>query len=390
MKNKKKLLSFLLLFIIIFCFEPKLFVKISILNIIFIFGIVLSFLIICLIYIKEQKKIPCSAWIVIIFRLSFAIQTILSNGDILMWGYMSLVLVTLALTISFYSKYDLRLLINTIVNVLFCWVICNYITFIFFPNGVIDYLYFIGIRTRFTDVAFPLCVLAFVNDELNNRKTSLKTLIIVIVSIITILQMWIVTAIIGIVILCFAYFIIKYIFKKTNINLLFITFLVAICADVLVVHFDFINQFPFISEIFGKSTTLTGRTEIWAIAKEIISEKILFGYGMADNGNFVYWGFEGNALSYWQAHNQWLQLLYDGGLITTISFSALILLSSNGLKKMKNYKIKAYFISLIFVYLIMMITEIYSYTPYFYLPILLLYEGENFNFIYDMKRGKCL
>lgn len=390
MKNKKKMLSFLLYVIIIFCFEPKLFVKIPILNIIFIFGIILSFLIICFIYIKEQKKIPFSAWVVIIFRLSFAIQTIFSDGDVLMWGYMSLVLVTLALTISFYSKYDLKSLINTIVNVLFCWVICNYITIVFFPNGVIEELYFIGIRTRFTDVAFPLCVLAFVNDELNNRKTSLKTLIIVVVSVITILQMWIVTAIIGIIILCFVYFIFKYLSKKTNINLFVITFLVAICADVLVVYFDFINQFPFVSEIFGKSTTLSGRTEIWAIAKEIINQKIIFGYGMADNGNFVYWGYNGGTLSYWQAHNQWLQLMYDGGLFTTISFSALILLSNSGLRLIKNYKIKAYLLSLVFVYLIMMITEIYSYTPYFYLPILLLYEGENFNSIYDMKRGRCL
>lgn len=379
MKNKRNLLSSLLLIIIIFCFEPKLFVKIPYLNIIFIFGSVLSFLIIFCIYAKKQIKIPFSAWMIIVFRVSFAIQTITSKGDILMWGYMSLVLVTLALTISFYSKYDLKLLINTIVNVLFCWEICNYITIIFFPNGVIEELYFIGIRTRFTDLAFPLCVLSLVYDELTDKKISFKTVLITLITLITILQLWIVTAIIGIIILCFIYFIFKYVFKKTKLNLLLMLFLVAIIADILVVYFDFINKVPFISEIFGKSATLSGRTEIWAIAKEIINQKIIFGYGMADNGNFVYWGYNGGTLSYWQAHNQWLQLLYDGGLMTTISFSALILFSNSGLKQIKNYKIKTYLVSLVFIYLIMMITEIYSYTPYFYLPILFLYEGNSFN-----------
>lgn len=84
--NKDNLIMFFILF---FCFEPKLAVKNSYFNIIYILGAILSFIVIFLKYIKKYKA-SLFFYGLVLFRLSFFLQTLINHGDLLMWGYMSL------------------------------------------------------------------------------------------------------------------------------------------------------------------------------------------------------------------------------------------------------------------------------------------------------------
>ncbi len=381
MKTKRKQITnnFLLYFILIFCFEPKLFVKYKFLNWTYIVGLLFAFCLICFIYLKEKTPIPMMFYWVVLFRVSFMLQTFLAKGDVTMWGYFTIVLFTLCLTSSYYIKKDCNFFLNALINVLTVILTINLIITFIYPNGIIDELYFIGIRTRCTDLIFPLIVITFVRDNLNKVKASPKSLYCLIISIATVYRLHIATAIVGlgcfVIFLGVFYFILK---SLRGIKLMPILLVGALLLSGLVVSGILIKSFSWlIQNVLHKSATISGRTEIWELAIEKIKEKPIFGHGMYNNGNFVYWGYTGGEKSLWQAHNQWLQLLFDGGIVTTVIFIALIIVSGNRLEKIKNKTVKTLFLAGFGAFFVMMISEIYSYTQYFYLLIFIAYQGKN-------------
>lgn len=86
----------------------------------------------------------------------------------------------------------------------------------------------------------------------------------------------------------------------------------------------------FIEEVLKKSVTLTGRTEIWDIAINLIKSKPFIGYGMQESTNIIF--YQGKYLS---THNQILQTMLEGGLIIIIPLVVIIIMSC---KKLMLYK----------------------------------------------------
>lgn len=376
--NKKNalLLTVFLYLALLFCFQPKLFVKYTIPNAIYVVGLLIAFVGILLFYWVKRKTFSTIFYLLVFYRASFFIQTILSKGDILMWGYMSIALMTLCLLIDYFVSYNAKLLLNAIINILTFLLTVNLIIGFLFPNGIIDELYFIGIRTRLTDITFPLLACTLINlfsrnkdnNSLKQKLVYVKTIYIFVLSILTIFYFHIATAFVGLAIFVFSFFIFLKIKKLRNVLFILVA---GLLVNYLVVFLNITQYFEwFISGILGKSMTLSGRTEIWEIAINIVKNKLLFGYGMADNGGFVYWGYTGGPLSYWQAHNQWLQLLYDGGLFTLFLFVFLIVYSCKKIKY-TDKKLSSIILACMSAFVIMMISEIYSYTPYFFLIIFL-------------------
>lgn len=376
--NKKGLaiLTAILYGVLLFCFQPKLFVKFNVLNVIYIIGLVLAFVFLFTLYGLERKKPSLMFYLIVVYRASFFIQTVLSKGDVLMWGYMSVVLMSLCLVIDYFITINARALLNAIINVLTLLLTINVILAFIYPKGIIADLQFIGIRTRLTDVIFPLvcCSLIYLfsekkyNGDWKQKFVYAKTAYILIISLITIIQFRIATAFVGIGVFIVAFFVF---FKWAKLCNVWFTILAGLLANYLVVFLNITQYFEwFISGVLGKSMTLSSRTNIWSIAIDVIRDKLLFGYGMADNGGFVYWGYTGGPLSYWQAHNQWLQLLYDGGLLTLLSFVMLIAFVGRKFKH-TDKKISSIVLACVASFMVMMITEIYSYTPYFFLIIFL-------------------
>lgn len=366
----------------IFTFEPKIFVKINIVNYIYIFGIVCVFLINVYQYIVLHKKLSALMILLVLYRLSFGIQTIINNGDIAVWGYISLVLISLEMTIEIHSNKSFKTLLNCIVNVLTGILLVNIIMLFIFPQGIIDGIVFIGIRTRFTEVMLVDVVLAVTYDKLFGKKLSSRSYIVFILSAITIFKAWIATAILGFAFLL----VVAIIFRKRDMPTYIFPFmlLVLLLLDILIVHFRILDCFDWLLvDVLHKSTSLSGRTEIWDNAFQIIFKKPVFGYGLADNGNFVPWVWGGiGEIELWQAHNQWLQLMYDGGVVCVVLFIALTVLSYNKLKKNKEVLNKSkYLIIGMLAFYLMMIVEIFSYTPYFFVLPFIMYNLQN----YDIK-----
>ncbi len=351
---------------LIFAFEPKIFVKYALLNYIFIVGIVVVFLINIYIYFKTDTKISGVFVAIIIYRLSFGITTFISRGDIEVWGYISIVLMSLYMTIDLFAHRNLKMLLNGLINVLTVILTLNLISGILFPDGIKDELFFIGIRTRFTEVVLVDIVLTLTYDKLYLKSIGKKSCFIIFLSIFTVLMFWIATAVIGLscfLLICLFYKKIKF-NKTTFIHWIVFTFIL----EILIVHVRVLDNLDWLLvDILHKTTSLSGRTGIWDNAFPIIFENPIFGHGMVDNGNFVPWVWGEGEIGLWQAHNQWLQLLYDGGLICVISFVAIIVVCYKKINQNKKSVIRSQFLIFgIIVFYIMMIVEIFSYTPYFF------------------------
>ncbi len=61
----------------------------------------------------------------------------------------------------------------------------------------------------------------------------------------------------------------------------------------------------------------THRIEIWSKSVEVIKNRPLFGYGIGDSVNTIDWSNEGKR---YNAHNQYLELLIEGGLLSLVLF----------------------------------------------------------------------
>ncbi len=374
MKIKKN--SMLLFIVFIFMFEPKLLVKYDIVNYIYIAGALISFLYMLSIYIVKRIQLSKMMIFLILFRLSFMFQTFLNNGDIEMWGYMSIITATMCMVIEYYSKKSPRELLQAIVNVLILILSLNCIISILYPDGLINEIYFIGIRTRFTDVVFVTIALTILLDKIDNKVISARSIISLALCLFHIFNFWIATAIIGIVVAAICYFIIH---KKHIIIDLRMVALISIIITLLLLLTNIMDGFSwFIEKYLGKSVTMSGRTVLWTLSKDYIESSPIFGHGTPVNGNFILSYYKGNYILR-QAHNQWLQIMYEGGIVSSAFFVGMIYLVNAPLKKNISCtgEFKVVYIAII-AFLIMMLSEIFSHTPYFYVLLFVGYNANNF------------
>jgi exopolysaccharide production protein ExoQ len=103
----------------------------------------------------------------------------------------------------------------------------------------------------------------------------------------------------------------------------------AAAASVVVVIAALAVFTPWLLSLFGKSDDLTGRLDIWAAVTQLASERAALGWGWVS-----YWvpfvkPFDGlavrNGVEYLQAHNAWLDVWLQLGVIGVIAFAALAL-----------------------------------------------------------------
>lgn len=104
---------------------------------------------------------------------------------------------------------------------------------------------------------------------------------------------------------------------------------VAAAASVVVVVGGVLLAAPWLLSLFGKSEDLTGRFDIWGSVVGLASQRPVFGWGWVS-----YWApwvepFNGLAVrkgvEYLQAHNAWLDVWLQLGVVGVIVFAALAL-----------------------------------------------------------------
>ena len=261
--------------------------------------------------------------------------------------------------------------LTTLENTFFVLLLINFITIILFPGGF--YLnssgysgnYFLGYDNNLITYIFPALALSFTNSLNKNGKIGLKSIFLLIISFCSIIFTWSATGVVSMVmmiVLFFAYTINK---KDFPIKKYIV---VALCLFIGIVFLRFQNIFSFIIEGWlKKDLTFTGRTYIWDIFISEIKKSILIGHGIVDSKYLI------RTLNAGHAHNYFLQILYQGGLVT---FNMFLGFFFSVINKVKNCKEKKYVGIVIFVYLISFIFEAYSLTNMFIIVLLIAYYYE--------------
>lgn len=128
---------------------------------------------------------------------------------------------------------------------------------------------------------------------------------------------------------------------------------------------------PYLEDLLNKNVVeLQGRTFIWEMALEAITEKWLLGYGNAGNGTIIEWnGYM------WYSHNLFFDILIQGGIICLIIIITILFYIYIKFKKSANNRLYYNVLSVsIFAFLIEGIFESYlSYSQFFFILSLSTY-----------------
>ncbi len=165
--------------------------------------------------------------------------------------------------------------------------------------------------------------------------------------------------------------------------------IIGILADVAIVVFRIQERLGgIISTLFGKDTTLTGRTGLWDQALELMRINPWFGKGNSYALNqygwltMQFWNSGTQALEdvYFVSHNQFLEIMVNGGLICLIPFIGIFYWMIRSAQRIQNSKYKMIIGAALISYFIAMITDLI--TPYepVYLFIIVasyIYKCEN-------------
>ena len=326
----------------------------------------------CLFYFLLRRcKIDKFILFIILFYCSLLFSTFYFNQSYvnLIYEFASILSWIVLFKINMLDNKDKFL--TTLENTFFIFLLINFITIILFPGGF--YLnssgysgnYFLGYDNNLITYIFPALALSFTNSLNKNGKIVLKSIFLLIISFCSIIFTWSATGIVSMVIMI-VLFLVYTINKKDFPIKKYIV--VALILFIGIVFLRFQNIFSFIIEGWlKKDLTFTGRTYIWDIFISEIKKSILIGHGIVDSKYLIL------TLNAGHAHNYFLQILYQGGLLTLSMFLGFFFSAIN---KVKNCNEKKYVGIVIFAYLISFIFEAYSLTNMFIIVLLIAYYYE--------------
>ena len=326
----------------------------------------------CLFYfLLRRGKIDKFILFIILFYCSFLFSTFYFSQSYvnLIYEFASILSWIVLFKINMFDNKDKFL--TTLENTFFILLLINFITIILFPGGF--YLnssgysgnYFLGYDNNLITYIFPALALSFTNSLNKNGKIGLKSIFLLIISFCSIIFTWSATGVVSMVIMIVLFF--AYTINKKDFPIKKYI-VVALSLVIGIVFLRFQNIFSFIIEGWlKKDLTFTGRTYIWDIFISEIKKSILIGHGIVDSKYLI------RTLNAGHAHNYFLQILYQGGLVT---FSMFLGFFFSAINEVKNCKEKKYVGIVIFAYLISFIFEAYSLTNMFIIVLLIAYYYE--------------
>lgn len=221
-------------------------------------------------------------------------------------------------------------------------------------TGIASQNWILGFKNVMISYFLPAYIVGHIYNSLKKSKIRIKLLNIII--FLSCIISGSSTSIVGMSVIV----ILNYLpFIKNNTKLFNLRnyFWVSIILFFIIVIFRFQNAFGFIIvDILHKDLTFTNRTFLWDITLEQILKKPFIGYGWEniDVRHTMY-----NSQTVITAHNQILEYLYMGGIISILVYVYIILSTCNKVKNNYNNDIIKTISSCFFVLLILNLTEVY-------------------------------
>ena len=321
-----------------------------------------------------MRRIPLSTAVIlfVLYRLASLLPTVYRDGDLLNWGYVTLSQLSILMLIELYAGYsrqERRRLLRVMTDLLLIYLLINYIMIMTGTGSVASWgqheffaqpSYLLGIRTRVTDCVFPAILLALLYDSGSRRRWGWRTVLALTSGIVQIVTLQVATAWVGAAIMAVVYLAVRLHLRAGGLLSMRGATILGVAVTLLVVVARVQTYFAAqIEGLLGKSVTMTGRTDLWDAAIPILADSPLFGYGINSQFGAFIPAFKGLL---WQAHNQYLQIAYDGGLVAVGLFIALLWTASARADASRcSDHVRAAFIAVYTAMSVMSVSEIYVY-----------------------------
>lgn len=184
-------------------------------------------------------------------------------------------------------------------------------------------------------LSITVCFYFAQNIEENKKiKIQIKDVAFIALILFTTLLSKSITCLITIGMFFLLFFIYEFQGKKTILNIKIITVgYIVVWFAIIVFRMQYLFS-DIITNVFHKDLTFSHRTIIWDQALKDICKNPIFGHGMTDSVN-IFWvnhDYTGNNNYVWSnmsAHNEFLQLLYYGGIILLLFFALIYFIAVN-------------------------------------------------------------
>lgn len=367
------------IFLILPSFKPICFTVINpTINNVFNMLLLINFLIILLLVLRNKKISKINIFI-FLFLLVHILSTLFNKGNIHDVLIMDIKILSLCMLIDLELRENTKEFLLSFEFVLYTLVIINLFTIFLYPEGMYvspisgyQRNWFLGFKNIHILYILPALLLSIINSYVSMNKITLRTWILLAISILSLYKVWSATSIVAIIIVMVMMVFISFIEKiNINFNRTIIGYII-LFFSVIILRLQ--NLFKYlIVNILGKDLTFTGRTYIWDYVIKFIKEKPILGYGKEFSSVRYAKGYNYHSF---HAHNIFLEIIYQTGFVGLIIISIIIKLI---IKKLKEYKkdilAKSIFIFLI-IYFVMMLMEAYDFEYFFFLfPI--AYNIEN-------------
>lgn len=273
---------------------------------------------------------------------------------------------------------NVKLYIKAIYYVLEIYSYINLLSCFVYPNGL--YIngngfpcFFLGYRNTAYQYIFPMVVFSTINSIMQCGKLKLRVFIDI---------------------SCYMIFSIRT--NTVTGCILGITYLVGLCLNKLFIHIkvrwvfltglflSFLVVIVKVQNLFAhflitrlrRNITFSGRTILWDKLLRFINEKPILGWGIVDMPQLtnIYWAG--------QAHNQFLQILFQCGVLGLALFVFMLMVISVKFDKSKNNQYKKIFIISMITYMLSFLTEGYV-LPIFYSILILMAENNRLEVPFD-------
>lgn len=334
-------------------------------------------------YIKKEKiKLEKKYFYLGPFFVVLLISTIINNGSIKDCIHNIYSTLVLCLVILYGMQNDVKNFILSFVIFLSSIVFINFITIVFFRNGL--YInkdtgyydnWFLGFKNAHLIYIIPLIMLCCAQSYLSSDRINKYTYFIMIISFVSAILVNNSTGMITL----FIYYLLLIItannkknrfFNIISYSALYIIFFLLIIVFKIQKIFSF-----FIENIFHKDITFTGRTFIWEDVMSKIQKQIMLGYG---NDKYQY------SPSVATTHNGALDIIYKSGIVGSIAFLFFLVSIFKELYKARDNIFTKIISSTIGILFLTSITEAYNFTKIIYI----LFFGYLIEYFIKEKEGK--
>lgn len=320
-----------------------------------------------ILYISDKDfmtKPTKPAIFIIVYSLIVIVSSLLNGGELITAVMESLQLIATIFLGDLIIKNSLKDYISVVYPIFFLMATINFITMVLYPNGMYSRVmegsyvwvsrnnWFLGLENAMTAYLIPALALTYINMLIKRTRFSYLTALVM-----SVMCMYVpIVRHKGSMLVCFLLFIMLCLLAYWKIfpsilnartylifNVLFFVAIVLLSsANTGIVA---------IIEAFFSRNTLSVRTVIWGKVLDLIPQKLILGYGY-EAAHIV-----SDKLKYDSAHNQYLWILYRGGIAQFLVFGKFILDSVNSLYKKRAFAVVKIISASFFVLLLMWQTE---------------------------------